>query len=175
MVFTGAMTSLAQRTDRVLVLGLGNTILTDDGVGVYVVRQVREMLEADHPIDVDEAELAGFALVDLLEGYWACVIVDAVEWPDMAPGELRQLEVSAFAPTAKLASGHQIDLPTALELGRTLGRPMPDQVTIVAIQVAEPRLVGERCTEVVAAAIVPAAELTMELAMRLAQELAVER
>lgn len=161
------MTSLAQRKGRVLVLGLGNTILTDDGVGIYVARRVRELLEADgadEPVDVAEAELAGFALVDLLEGYGACVIVDAVEWPDMAPGELRQLRLEDFAPTAKLAAGHQIDLPTALELGRTLGRPMPERVTIVAVQVAEPRLVGERCTDVVAAAIAPAAELAVKLA-----------
>ncbi len=155
------------RSERVLVLGLGNTILSDDGVGIFAVRRVRELLAAEEPIDVEEAELGGFGLLDILEGYRACVIVDAVEWPDLVPGELRQLELSDFAPTSRLAAGHQIDLPTALELGRTLKRPMPTQVTIVAIQVQNPRLLGEGCTEAVSAAIEPAAEQALELARSL--------
>jgi len=151
----------------VLVLGLGNTILSDDGVGIYAVRRVRELLEPAEPIDVVEAELAGFALLDLLEGYRACVIVDAVEWPDLVPGELRQLGLSDFAPTARLAAGHQIDLPTALELGKTLQRPMPAKVVIVAVQVEDPRLLAEHCTAAVAGAIEPAAKLAIKLAREL--------
>jgi len=152
------------RSERVLVLGLGNTIMSDDGVGIYAVRRVRELLDPSEPIDVEEAELAGFGLMDLLEGYGACVIIDAVEWPDMVPGEVRPLEITDFAPTARLAAGHQIDLPTALELGRTLNRPMPERVVIVAVQVQDPRLFGEQCTDKVAAAIEPAANLAIDLA-----------
>jgi hydrogenase maturation protease len=155
------------RRERVLVLGLGNTILSDDGVGVYAARRVRELLGPGEAIDVAEAELGGFALLDLLEGYRGCVILDAVEWPDLAPGELRALELEAFAPTVRLAAGHQIDLPTALELGRTLGLVMPGRVTIVAVGVEDPRLLGERCTEAVAAAIAPAADLALRLARAL--------
>lgn len=152
------------RSERVLVLGLGNTILSDDGVGIYAVRRLRELLRPSEPIDVEEAELGGFALMDLLEGYRAGVIVDAVEWKEQEPGTVRALDLAEFAPTARLAAGHQIDLPTALELGRTLQRPMPERVVIVAIQVLDPRLLGEECTEVVAAAIDPAARLALKLA-----------
>ncbi len=151
-----------------LVLGLGNTILSDDGVGIYAARRVRELLVSGDPIDVEEAELAGFALIDLLEGYGACVIVDAVEWPELAPGEVRQLDLADFEPTSRLSAGHQIDLPTAMELGRTLKRPMPERVAIVAVQVQDPRLLGECCTNKVAAAIEPAANLAVTLARELA-------
>jgi hydrogenase maturation protease len=159
------------RSERVLVLGLGNTIMSDDGVGIYVVRRVRELLELSEPVDaqvdVEEAELAGFGLMDLLEGYGACVIIDAVEWADMEPGEIRQLALADFAPTVRLAAGHQIDLPTALALGKTLNRTMPDRVVIIAVQVKDPRLFGERCTDIVTAAIDPAAKLAVRLARRL--------
>ena len=147
-----------------LILGLGNTILSDDGVGIYAVRRVRELVEPSEPIDVEEAELGGFALLDLLEGYRAGVIVDAVEWRSLAPGALRTVDLAEFMPTARLAAGHQIDLPTALELGKTLGLPMPARVVIVAIQVQDPRLLGEQCTDAVAAAIGPAARLALKLA-----------
>jgi len=156
----------------VLVLGLGNTILTDDGVGIYAAGRVRELLEPTDAIDVQEAELAGFALIDLLEGYGACVIVDAVEWPDLAPGEIRQLDLAEFAPTTRLSAGHQIDLPTAMELGKTLGRAMPERLLIVAVAVQDPRLLGEQCTSKVAAAIEPAAKLAVTLARDLVRDLA---
>lgn len=155
------------QSHRVLILGLGNTILSDDGVGIYAVRRARELLEPGEPIDVEEAELAGFGLMDLLEGYGACVIVDAVEWMDLAPGEVRRIEIGDFAPTTRLAAGHQIDLPTALELGRTLDRPMPERVVILAVGVEDPRLLGETCTEAVIAAIEPAARLAVDLAREL--------
>ncbi|MFH2010706.1 MAG: hydrogenase maturation protease [bacterium] len=154
---------------RILVLGLGNTILSDDGIGIYAVRLLRELLEPDEPIDVKEAELGGFALVDLLEGYDACVLLDAFEGGCL-PGELRVLELDAFAPTARLAAGHQIDLPTAIELGRTTGRQMPQRIAIVAVQVGDSRTLGESCTAPVQAAIEPAARRALELARSFADE-----
>ena len=65
----------------VLVLGLGNPILTDDAVGLVVARRVRAALTPEDDIEVEEAEVAGFALLDLLAERRAAVIVDAKENP----------------------------------------------------------------------------------------------
>lgn len=147
-----------------LILGLGNTLLTDDGVGVYAARRARELLSSDEPIAVEEAEIAGFALLDLIEGYRRVIVIDAIVQPDNAPGTIGRIDGLALERSSHLVAGHQIDLPTALALMRQIGREPPAEVTIVAVQVEDAHTMGEQCTPLVEAAIGPAAELAVALA-----------
>lgn len=150
----------------VLILGLGNAVLTDDAVGLHVARRVRELLGHDEHIEVKEAELAGFALVDLLAGYQRAVIVDAVRLVDHTPGEIVVHGVESFEPTLHLVSGHEIDLPTAVTLGHKMGYPMPREIFIVGVQVLDNRTLSETCTPQVQRAIEPAARRALEIARR---------
>jgi hydrogenase maturation protease len=96
------------------ILGMGNTILTDDGVGIYVVREVAaklaEMGRTD--IDVAEAEMAGFALLELLSGWDRVIIVDAVQFSELQPGEIVSIETADLHTSLRLRSIHEMDLPT---------------------------------------------------------------
>jgi hydrogenase maturation protease len=150
------------------VLGLGNTILRDDGVGVVVAREVAGWLsqrEPASPVEVVEAETAGFALLELLSGCERAIIVDAVDLPGVTPGELVELELDGPC-SPRLRSVHELDLPTALALGRKLGHPMPSDVQVLGIQVEDMRTFGEELTPPVAAAV-PAA--VAEVIARLAR------
>jgi hydrogenase maturation protease len=149
---------------RTVILGLGNTALTDDGVGVYAARRARELVGSGEEIEVKEAEIAGFALLDLLDGFERAVIIDALNRPGRAPGEASLHTIESFDPTSHLISGHQIDLPTAIALGHELGQSPPSEVYIVGIQVADDRTLAERCTPAVERAIDPAAKLALEVA-----------
>ena len=153
----------APASERILVLGLGNAILCDDGVGIKVARYIAD--NAVHPgIDVETAELAGFALLDLLEGYDRAVIVDAVRMRDASPGDVNVFEASALEPSLHLVAGHQIDLPTALELGRRLERPLPKTVHVVGVQICDDTTFSETCTPAVEAAIPLAATIALRVA-----------
>ncbi|HOS44477.1 MAG TPA: hypothetical protein PK794_12355, partial [Armatimonadota bacterium] len=59
----------------ILILGLGNDIISDDAAGLLVARMVREELAG--VADVVESSLSGLALLELLLGYARVVIVDA--------------------------------------------------------------------------------------------------
>jgi hydrogenase maturation protease len=157
------MTPCSPAEKPALILGLGNAILCDDGVGIKVARHIAE----NHPtadVVVKEAEVAGFALLDLLEGFDRAVVVDAVRLPDAEPGEIVVLDLGVLTPSLHLVSGHQIDLPTALEMGRQLGRSMPASVHIVGVQVEDDRTFDERCTPAVEAAVPAAAEVALKIA-----------
>ena len=127
-----------------LILGLGNTLLTDDGVGVYAARRARELLAPDEPMTVEEAEIAGFALLDLIEGYRRVVVIDAIVQPGEEPGKISQIDGLALEKSTHLVAGHQIDLPTALALMGQIGREAPREVTIVAVQVEDAHTVSDR-------------------------------
>jgi hydrogenase maturation protease len=150
---------------KTIVLGLGNTILSDDGVGVYTARALRD--ELDDCVDVVEAELAGFDLVELLAGYERAVIIDAIELNGEPPGSVFRLAPDDLRITPRLASFHDIDIVTALALGERLGLGMPSEVVIYAIQVEDALTLGERCRPAVEA-VIPA--LTSEIAAELRGE-----
>lgn len=148
----------------VLILGLGNTILTDDGVGIYAARRARELLGDDDAVEVAEAELAGFALLDWLADRPGAVIIDALLGPGRAPGDIVVRDLDDFLPTARLAAGHQVDLPTAVGLGRSLGLVMPARIRVVAVQVADAHTLHEGCTPAVEQAVDAAARRAVALA-----------
>ncbi len=152
---------------RARVLGLGNTILSDDGVGIVVARRVAERLRelgAEGQVEVREAESAGFELCELLEGCERAVVVDAVELRELAPGELCELELAdAARGSLRLSGVHDLDLATALALGERLGRAMPREVRVLGIQAAETRVFSEALTPAVAAAVPAAVEAVLAL------------
>ncbi len=130
---------------KTLVLGLGNTILRDDGIGIYAVRALSDRL--DGSVDCRESECAGLNLVEMLSGYERAIIVDSIELEGVAPGTVFRLEPDDLLITARLASLHDIDIVTALRLGRCLGFSMPQEVVIFAVQVEDARTLAEGCTD----------------------------
>lgn len=149
---------------KTVILGLGNALRTDSGAGVYASRRARELV-SDKPIDVKEASVAGFALLDLLEGYDRAVILDAAKTPDRKPGEIAVQDASDLSPTLHLVAGHQMDLPTSITLAQRLGHDFPEQVSVVSIQIDDDGNLGTECTPAVADAIEPAAQIAVELAV----------
>ena len=131
------------------IIGLGNTLLTDDGVGVYVAREVARRLgrgtQTDAP-DVVESEVAGFALMELMAGWDRVILVDSIQFADVKPGSVVRLEPQDLHTSLRIRSVHEIDLPTVMELGRRLGLDMPRYLRIYGIQAADVLTVGERLT-----------------------------
>jgi len=147
---------------KTLVLGLGNPILTDDGVGIQIVRSLAGQL--DRPdVDVAEASLGGLRLLDEAIGYDRLVLVDAIQAGGQ-PGQVYQLGPDDMS-SLHSASSHDLNLPVALELGRRLGLALPEDeaIRIVAVEVEEVMTFGEACTPQVQAAISRAAQMVLEI------------
>jgi hydrogenase maturation protease len=127
-----------------LVLGMGNTILTDDGVGIAIAHRLKERKPE---LDVVETSEAGLALLDFVVGYDRLIIVDSVKTEEGEPGELYKMELGAMKPTSHLTSLHGVDMATAFKLGQKLGYKMPQRVSIYAVEVKDNTSFGEGCTE----------------------------
>lgn len=152
--------SLARRnrvTDfrpRVLVAGLGNPILGDDGVGVRVARAVQERV-ADPALDFLEAPLGGLALAERLEGYDRAILIDAIQTRGGVPGAVYRLTLDDV-PSYHADSAHDASLKAALELIRLQGGRVPGEIVIIAVEAVNLLEFGEELTPPVAAAV-PAA------------------
>ena len=122
-----------------LVLGLGNPILGDDGVGWHVADAV-EVRVADSgvvgDVEVDRLSLGGLRLMERLIGYDRAILVDAVETGTVPPGTVRCLRLDELPDPgrARLASAHDGSLAAALAVGRALGARLPDSPWVVAVE-----------------------------------------
>ncbi|HUW13998.1 MAG TPA: hydrogenase maturation protease [Anaerolineae bacterium] len=156
---------------KTLVLGLGNTILTDDGVGIHVIREAAAAYSSDD-VTFAEASVGGLRLLDLLAGQDRVILVDAIQTPGVRPGDLHCLHPSDVRASLHAGSSHDLSLPDALALGRSLGLPLPrdENFTILAVEAEDVLTFGETCTEQVQAAIPALASKVLEELRRTAGE-----
>jgi hydrogenase maturation protease len=167
---------MPDRAVETLVVGLGNPILTDDGVGIYVARAVRQRLTALQADANDEdgsvcgvafleAAVGGLRLVEAIAGYRRVILVDAIRTPGGAPGTIYQLSPGEGGSSLHANSTHDLSFSGALAWGRQIGMRLPDDdsIVIVAVEAEDVLSFGERCTSAVTAAIAEAAELVIGL------------
>ena len=142
------------------ILGLGNTYLGDDAVGIHVVRELKPIAER-FGIDIIEAELGGFDLAEILGDYDRAIIVDAVKFGNVQPGTVSRYTIEDFRYSIHTAHVHGINLPSALEIIESLGMKVPDPIVIVAIEAKEIYTFGAPMTEEVAEAVPKAAGMVL--------------
>ena len=137
-----------------LVLGMGNPILSDDGVGLLVAERLGEsVLPAG--VEVRVSEVAGLRLLELVRGFTRVIIIDALKSPAEAarePGEVVRYEARDFKGGHRYSSAHSIGLDTVLELGHKLGYDMPGEVIVFAIEAEDVETFGEELSPPVAVA-----------------------
>lgn len=152
-------------TTKTLVIGLGNPILTDDGAGILAARLVAEQLPPNSNVDVIELAVGGLSLMEAMVDYERVILLDALYAPDGLPGQVVQFSAGELPETLNSASAHDVNLPTALRLGRDLGAKLPSTaaIQVVGVYAQEVLTFGDTPTPLVAAAIPEMARLVLRL------------
>jgi hydrogenase maturation protease len=133
-------------TSRTLVLGLGNELLSDDGVGIKAARALREELQLQ--VDVIECSESGLSLLDYLEGYERVLLLDAILTGRHPPGTVLEFCTQDFSDTFIL-SPHSAGIPELLQLAQRLGIHFPKKLYILAIEVENLFELGGKLTPAV--------------------------
>ncbi len=146
---------------KTLVLGMGNPILSDDGVGIRVAQEVGKRLN-DPQVTVAETSAAGISLLDFIAGYDRVIIIDAIQTKAGNAGQIYRMGSENFSLTKHISSPHQIDLATALELGKMLNLAMPREITVFAVEAKDITSFSEKCTPEVEQAIPEVVKMVLE-------------
>jgi len=142
---TASLFTMASK--KTLLLGLGNTILGDDGIGICVVREIRRKWAGHPQVELVEASLAGMVLLDVITGFDRVIVVDAIMTNDRNPaGFIYELTLGDLGEVILPYASHALDLKTTIELGKRLGYKMPATVQIYAIKIEENTLFTEALT-----------------------------
>jgi hydrogenase maturation protease len=146
---------------KTLVLGLGNSILSDDGVGIRVAHEVANQLNSPQ-VTVVETSAAGLSLLDCIVGYDKVIIIDAIQTEKGQAGQIYRMGTEDFSLTKHFSSPHQINLATALELGKMLNLAMPQKITVFAVEAEDITSFSEKCTSEVEQAIPEVVKMVLE-------------
>jgi len=132
-----------------LLLGIGNPLLTDDGIGIVAAREIAGRKLPG--VDVEEATASGIEVMEMMLDYEKVVVVDAIFLPEHEPGEIMRLKEEDFSHTVHGSSPHGVNISTAIALGRqTSPERMPKEIVFIAMQAEDVSTFGESQTEQVA-------------------------
>ncbi len=154
-----------------IVVGLGNPLLGDDGVGWRVAERVEHRLRergGTSDIEVDRLCVGGLALMERLVGYHRAILVDAFVGETVEPGRVwvRRLEEVDVRGASHLDSAHDAPLGVALAAGRALGAALPDDIEVVAIEVERADTFADRLSPAVSASVPGAVDVVLALLSR---------
>jgi len=147
-----------------LVVGLGNPILGDDGVGWTVAEAVRRELNGSD-VEVACLSVGGVRLMERLVGYDRVIIIDSMYGGGGEVGTVTCFPIEQLPnPSAgHTSSAHDTSLFTALETGRAMGVDLPDEIEVVAIESQKVHDFSETFTPPVAGAIPQATRVVCQL------------
>ncbi len=128
---------------KTLILGLGNPILSDDGIGVHVAREIKRQLP---DLDVLEASAAGFRVVDEMLGYDRVILIDSIITGLQPVGSVFELSPEQFRNASHYSSPHDMGLFEAFDLMQKHGAILPQELVIIAIEVKDIDTFSEQFT-----------------------------
>ena len=149
-----------ERTDTILVIGLGSPIMTDDAIGLEVVEEIENMhLDG---VETKQEAVGGLDIIPVMWGYKNVIIVDAIQTGEYEPGTIMFYDPEDFEATIGDASAHDINLATAMRIGREMEpEMMPDSVCFIAIEAEDIGTVNEGMTPKLVAAKPSAVRATL--------------
>ena len=156
------MNSANGMAPKVLVLGVGNTVMSDDGVGVKVVQLLQAEYHFPENVEVVDGGTLGLDLLPKLEGKSHLIMVDAVE-TGKKPGTRVRLagEELPIALETKI-SPHQMGLKDLLAVARLLGHA-PGEMVLIGVQPGSIEMDTELTPEVAEQVIAMKAAVLKEL------------
>jgi hydrogenase maturation protease len=170
------MTSVEGGQTSLLILGLGNLICADDGLGVAAVHRLWELYEAPEGVSILDGGTQGLSLLPYVEDAERVILVDAIR-DDAQPGSFVRLDGDQVAPAvAHRLSVHQIGVADLLDGARWLER-LPTTLVLLGVVPESVELrfglspsVERRLPELIGEVVAEARRLGFELRPRHAYE-----
>ncbi|AEA46179.1 hydrogenase maturation protease [Archaeoglobus veneficus] len=116
---------------KIVVVGIGNILLGDEGFGVKVVEELRK-LELPENVEIYDGATLGLQILNFLDNADFAIIVDAVK-AGGKPGELFVFEIGDAKNRGPMLSMHDLDLVKAIEIGK-LAYNLPERILVVGVE-----------------------------------------
>jgi hydrogenase maturation protease len=130
------LTELMEEKYATLILGLGNDILTDDGIGPKLVQKLeKDLIQAN--VVLKTAAVGGLEIIEQIKDYRKVIIIDGIKKTNGVPGTVYHMSTGNYKETLHLSNFHDLTFLAALQLAEQMEIPTPEQIEILAIEIIE--------------------------------------
>lgn len=119
-----------------IVIGIGNEILTDDGIGPKLCDYLKESID-NNSIIFKKLNVGGLEVLEFIQGYKKVIFIDAIKTVSGQIGDVYLFTPEDFKETLHLSNIHDTSFITALELGKHLDFKIPRDMHIIAVEIKE--------------------------------------
>ena len=137
--------TIIMKYNKTLILGLGNSILSDDRIGLEVGQLVYNGLN-NNDCDLKTSQLTGANILDFICGYKRLIVI-AIKTENGNDGDVYQLSMDDMPKQKRSNSPHNVGLYWTIKMGEKLGMEVPEEIRIYAVEVNDPFSFGEELTE----------------------------
>lgn len=146
---------------KIKILGCGNTLVGDDGVGIRVIERLQR-LKLSPNVEIIDAGVGGLAILSWIEDADKVIIVDAVQTGNEPPGTVYEFTDKEMPPSNMfMLSLHDLNLVDTLNVGRIVQK-MPDEIVIIGVEVNRVAEFTKELTPEVEAAIPEVIDLVLK-------------
>jgi len=120
---------------KTVVLGLGNTLLCDDGVGIYALKELQRNWQDNDSIDFIDGGTLSFTLTETFYDADNLIVIDAAQL-NTSPGIVKVFindDMDIFVRTSKCSSVHEVSLSELLDMARLL-ETLPSRRALIGVQ-----------------------------------------
>jgi hydrogenase maturation protease len=128
---------------KILILGMGNPILTDDGVGLLLTERLQKRIVG---ADVATSPLIGFNLLDQILGYDRIFIIDAMTSRGGIIGDVKIISETNGYGCLHLFTSHGLNIFELMDLGRECGLDIPELAAVYGVEIGEEVAFGHELT-----------------------------
>lgn len=120
----------------------------DDGVGIHVVRALKEKLGSRTDLEFKELGIGGLRVVEEMLGYDEVFVIDSIESKSNKIGQIREFSPDQFKEAEQITSPHITNFATALELYKKLEpSAIPSTIRIFTIDIESKLTLSEEMSE----------------------------
>jgi hydrogenase maturation protease len=150
---------------KTLVVGLGNPILGDDGIGWQIAQELQHTKNIPPDVNIELLAIGGISLMEAMVDYDRAIIIDAIVTNQLPLGSVNffKLEDIPNLTSGHMSSAHDTSLVDALHMGISLGAHLPEDISVVTIESQKVYEFSEKMTPAVAAAVPQAVKIILDL------------
>ena len=127
---------MEDRSNKVLILGVGNDIQQDVGIPVRLTRDLKDLVPAVN-FDFENIFVGGLELLEYINGYQGIVFIDTIKTDQHLPGRVHVFTPGNYRETLHLSCRHDLSFHMTLEMGRKLGFLLPEKILVIGIEILE--------------------------------------
>jgi hydrogenase maturation protease len=150
---------------KTLVIGLGNPILGDDGVGWQIASKLQHEKTLPSEVTIECMAIGGISLMESLIGYDRAIIIDAIVTHQAPIGSVKYFKLGDLPNPSlgHMSSAHDTSLQDALQIGHDLAAYLPNDITVVTVESQNVYDFSENLTPPVAEAVPVALKFIKQL------------